>query len=58
MIDIPSTLTDGASVYLGDKQFVYKGGKLVPYVVTNVGTELTSPKLNVETLTEFRHSVY
>ena len=57
MIDIPSTLTDGASVYLGDKQFVYNGGKLIPYVVTNVGTELTSPKLNVETLTEHRHSV-
>ena len=57
MIDIPSNLTDGDSVYLGDKQFVYNGGKLVPYVVTNVGTELTSPKLNVETLTEFRHSV-
>ena len=57
MIDIPSTLTDGTSVYLGDKQFVYNGGKLIPYVVTNVGTELTSPKLNVETLTEHRHSV-
>ncbi len=57
MIDIPSSLTDGDSVYLGDKRFVYNGGKLVPYVVTNVGTELTSPKLNVETLTEFRHSV-
>ena len=57
MIDIPSNLTDGDSVYLGDKRFVYNGGKLVPYVVTNVGTELTSPKLNVETLTEFRHSI-
>lgn len=57
MIDIPSNLTDGDSVYLGDKRFVYNGGKLVPYVVTNVGSELTSPKLNVETLTEFRHSI-
>lgn len=57
MIDIPSNLTDGDSVYLGDKRFVYNDGKLVPYVVTNVGTELTSPKLNVETLTEFRHPV-
>ena len=57
MIDIPSNLTDGDSVYLGDKRFVYNGGKLVPYVVTNVGTELTSPKLNIETLTEHRHSV-
>ena len=36
MIDIPSNLTDGDSVYLGDKQFVYNGGKLVPYVVTNL----------------------
>lgn len=57
MIDIPSNLTDGDSVYLGNKQFVYNDGKLVPYVVTNVGTELTSPKLNVETLTEKRHPI-
>ena len=57
MIDIPSNLTDGDSVYLGNKQFVYNGGKLVPYVVTNVGTELTSPELNVEKLTEYRHPV-
>lgn len=57
MIDIPSNLTDGDSVYLGNKQFVYNGGKLVPYVVTTVGTELTSPKLNVETLTEKRHPI-
>ena len=57
MIDIPSNLIDGDSVYFGDKRFVYNGGKLVPYVVTNVGTELTSPRLNVETLTEFRHSI-
>lgn len=57
MIDIPSNLTDGDSVYLGNKQFVYNDGKLVPYVVTNVGTELTSPKLNVEILTEKRHPI-
>ena len=57
MIDIPSNLTDWDSVYLGNKQFVYNGGKLVPYVVTNVGSELTSPKLDVETLTEKRHPI-
>lgn len=57
MIDIPSNLTDGDSVYLGNKQFVYNDGKLVPYVVTNVGTELTSPKLNVEILTTERHPI-
>lgn len=57
MIDIPSNLTDGASVYLGDKQFVYNGGKLVPYTVTNVGTELPSALLNTEILTTERHPI-
>lgn len=57
MIKFPENLVDNESVFLGDKQFVYNGGKLIPYVVTNGGTELTSPKLNVETLTEFRHPV-
>lgn len=57
MIDIPSNLIDGNSVYFGDKRFVYNGGKLVPYVVTNVGTELPSPKLGIEVLTTKRHSV-
>ena len=57
MIDIPSNLTDGASVYLGDKRFVYNVGKLVPYVVTNVGTELPSALLNTEILTTERHPI-
>lgn len=57
MIDIPSNLTDGDSVYLGNKQFVYNGGKLVPYVVTNVGTELPSALLNTEILTTERHPI-
>lgn len=57
MIDIPSNLTDGDSVYLGDKRFVYNGGKLVPYVVTNVGTELPSALLNTEILTTERHPI-
>ena len=50
MIDIPSNLTEGDSVYLGDKRFIYNEGKLVPYAVTNIGTELTSPKLGIEEL--------
>ena len=50
MIDIPSNLTDGDSVYLGDKRFIYNEGKLVPYAVTNIGTELTSPKFGIEEL--------
>lgn len=57
MIDIPSNLIDGDSVYLGDKRFVYNGGKLVPYVVTNVGTEIPSPKLGIEVLTTERHPI-
>lgn len=57
MIDIPSNLINGNSVYFGDKRFVYNDGKLVPYIVSNVGTELPSPKLGIEVLTTKRHSV-
>ena len=57
MIKFPDSLVNNESVYLGDKRFIYKDDKLVPYVVTNVGTELPSTKLGIEILTTKRHPV-
>ena len=55
MIDIPSNLTDGDSVYFGDKRFVYKDDKLIPYVVTNV---LYTGSLNELNLNQETHAGY
>ena len=57
MIDIPNNPTNGSTVTLGTTKYAYQDGKLMPFMIKQVGTELTSPKLNVETLTEFRHPV-
>lgn len=57
MVNIPNNLVNGNTLTFGSQKYTYKDGKLTPFIVKQVGTELTSPKLNVETLTEFRHSV-
>ena len=57
MIDIPNNPTNGSTITLGTTKYTYQDGKLTPFMIKQVGTELTSPKLNVETLTEKRHPV-
>ena len=57
MIDIPNNPTNGSTITLGTTKYTYQDGKLTPFMIKQVGTELTSPELNVEKLTEYRHPV-
>ena len=52
MINIPINPTNGSTITLGTTKYTYQDGKLTPFMIKQVGTELTSPKLNVERLTE------
>lgn len=54
MIDIPSNLVNGETVTFGGQKYIYKDGKLTPFIIKNAGTELPPFKLGVEVLTTER----
>lgn len=54
MIDIPNNPTNGSTITLGTTKYTYQDGKLTPFMIKQVGTELPDYELGVEVLTTER----